>query len=44
MESDTSGRTTVKSRDIVPISVSREFLRFGGSFWDMRQKGDADIF
>ena len=31
--------TVVKSRDIVPISVSRDFLRFGGSFSrDMRQK------
>ena len=31
---DTSGRTNVKSRDIVSISMSRGSLRVGGSFLD----------
>ena len=34
VNSDTSGRTNVKSRDIVSISMSRGSLRVGGSFLD----------
>ena len=34
VDSDTSGRTNVKSRDIVSISMSRGSLRVGGSFLD----------
>ena len=34
----------VKSRDIVPISVSRDFLRFGGSFSRFHRVGCGGIF
>lgn len=34
MNSDTTGRTNVKSRDIVSFSMSRGSLRVGGSFLD----------
>ena len=36
--------STVKSRDIVPISVSRDFLRFGGSFSRFHRVGCGGIF
>ena len=36
--------TIVKSRDIVPISVSRDFLRFGGSFSRFHRVGCGGIF